>query len=272
MRRLISAALLVVATGAIAHAESVDDIIAKNLKARGGADKLKGVQTLRMSGKMMVGPGIEAPFTIEIKKPKRMRFEIVFQGMTIVQAVDGDSGWSINPMTGKKDPERMTPDDLKENQDTADFDGPLVDYKAKGHKVELAGKEKIEGTDAYKLKVTKKNGDIEYIFLDADAFLEIKSEGKRIVRDTPVEFESTTGDYKEVGGLMFPFSAEWGAKGKGQKAKMNFTKIEVNPKIDDARFKMPASAPEKKPTNPPEDKPSTEKKPPASTPPPSKGK
>src|SRR5262245_4254215 len=187
MRSLIFATMLVVVTGAIAHAESVDDVIAKNLEARGGADKLKNVQTLRMTGKMVVGPGIEAPFTIEIKRPRRMRFEIVVQGMTIVQTVDGDAGWTIQPMTGKKDPERMSADDLKEAQDQADFDGPLVDYKKKGHRVELAGKEKIEGTDAYKLKVTKKNGDIEYIYLDADAFLEIKTEGKRVMRGTPVE-------------------------------------------------------------------------------------
>jgi outer membrane lipoprotein-sorting protein len=243
MRSLIVAAVLV-AAGATAHAESVDDIIAKNIQARGG-DKLRAVQTLRMSGKLLAGPGIEAPFTIEIKKPGRLRFEVVVQGMTIVQAVDGDVGWTIQPMTGKKDAERMSPDDLKETQDQADFEGPLVDYKKKGHKVELAGKEKIEGTDAYKLKVTKKNGDTEYIYLDADAFLEIKSEGKRIVRDTPVEFDSTTGDYKDVNGVMFPFSAELGAK--GEKLKLSFTKIEVNPKIDDARFKMPApSAPGKK--------------------------
>lgn len=257
MQRLIVAVMLVVATSASARAESVDEIVAKYLQARGGADKVQGVQTLRMTGKLVAGPGIEAPFTIEVKKPGRMRFEVVVQGMTIVQAVDGDTGWTIQPMMGKKDAERMSADDLKEAQDQADIDGPLVDYKKKGHKVELAGKEKIEGTDAYKLKVTKKNGDIEYVYLDADAFLEIKAEGKRVVRGTPVDFESTSGDYKAVSGVMFPFSAEF--SNKGQKIKLNFTKIEVNPKLDDARFKMPASAPE----------PAPDKKP---TPPPAKGK
>jgi len=239
MRSLFFATMLVVATHAIAHAESVDDIIAKNLEARGGADKLKNVQTLKMTGKMMVGPGIEAPFTIEMKRPRRMRFEIVVQGMTIVQTVDGDTGWTIQPMMGKKDAERMSADDLKEAQDQADFDGPLIDYKKKGYKVELAGKEKIEGTDAYKLKVTKKNGDIELIYLDAESFLEIKSEGKRMVRGAPVEFDSTTSDYKRVSGMMFPFSAEMGSK--AEKAKLSFTNVEVNGKVDDARFKMPAS-------------------------------
>jgi outer membrane lipoprotein-sorting protein len=270
MRRFMSALLLVAATGALAHAESVDDIIAKNLKARGGLDKLKGVHTLRMSGKMMVGPGIEAPFTMEFKRPKRMRFEITVQGMQIVQALDGDNGWTIQPMTGKKDPERMAPDEMKEAQDQADFDGPLVDYKSKGHKVELVGKQKIEGTDAYKIKVTKKNGDIENLFLDADALLEIKSEGKRKIRDNEVEFESATGDYKAVDGMMFPFSVEFGAKGGQGKAKLTITKIEVNPKIEDTRFKMPAASADKKPTSPPEDKPGSEKKHPVTTPP--KGK
>jgi outer membrane lipoprotein-sorting protein len=244
---LIIAAVLVAVTGASARAESVDDIIAKHLKARGGADKVQSVQTLRMTGKLVAGPGIEAPFTIEVKKPGRMRFEVTVQGMTIVQTVDGDSGWTIQPMTGKKDAEHMSADDLKEAQDQADIDGPLLDYKKKGHKVELAGKEKVEGTDAYKLKVIKKNGDIVYVYLDADAFLEIKSEGKRVMRGTPVDFESTTGDYKEVNGVMFPFSAELDSK--GEKVKLSFTKIEVNPKIDDTRFKMPAPtpAPDKKP-------------------------
>jgi outer membrane lipoprotein-sorting protein len=244
MRSLIFAAVLVIATSPTARAESVDAIIAKHVEARGG-DKLRGVQTLRMAGKLVVGPGLEAPFALELKKPGRLRFEVVIQGMTIVQAVEGDTGWTIQPMTGKKDAERMTADDLKEIQDQADFEGPLVDYKKKGHKVELVGKEKVEGTDVYKLKVTKKNGDIETIYLDADAFLEIKSEGKRVVRDAPVEFSSTTGDYKPVSGVMFPFSTEFGIK--GQKVKLSFAKIEVNAKVDDARFKMPAPAADAKP-------------------------
>ena len=248
MRPLIIAAVIVAASSATARAETVDEIVAKHLQARGGADKVAAVQTLRMTGKLVAGPGIEAPFTIDVKKPGRMRFEITVQGMTIVQTVDGDSGWQIQPMTGKKDAERMSADDLKEAQDQADVDGPLVDYKKKGNKVELAGKEKVEGTDAFKLKVTKKNGDIVYVYLDADAFLEIKSEGKRVMRGNPVEFESTTGDYKQVEGVMFPFSAEFGVK--GEKVKLSFSKIEVNPKLDENRFKMPApapAAPDKKP-------------------------
>src|SRR5262245_7764485 len=131
MRRLLSALALVVLLPQVAAAETVDDVIAKNLKARGGLDKLKAIQSMRMTGKMMMGPGMEAAFTIEVKRPKRMRFEVTVQGMTIIQALDGDMGWTVIPFTGKKDPERMSADDLKQAQEQADIDGPLVDYKAK---------------------------------------------------------------------------------------------------------------------------------------------
>ena len=101
------------------------------------------------------------------------------------------------------------------------------------------GKDKVEGSDVYKLKVTLKNGDLLYIYLDADQYLEVRTESKTSVRGTDVEGESTIGDYKEVGGLMFPHAMEQGQKDNPQKMKMTINKIELNVPIDDARFKMP---------------------------------
>jgi hypothetical protein len=98
--------------------------------------------------------------------------------MTGVQAFDGQKTWSVMPFSGKKDAEVGTDEDNKNAQDDADFDGALVDYKAKGHTIELAGKEAVEGADAFKLKVTKKNGNIEYDYLDAETYLLVKTEGK----------------------------------------------------------------------------------------------
>ena len=190
---------------------------------------------------MALGPGIEAPFVMEQKRPNKVRMDITIQGMTIVQAYDGKVGWQLNPLQGRTEPEPLSEDGLKQIEEQADMDGPLVDYKAKGHTVELLGKEKVEGSDAYKVKVTLKNGDIRYFFIDADSFLEVRTEGKTKVRGTEVEGESTIGDYKEVGGLMLPFSLESGQKGAPQKMKMTFDKIELNVPIDDARFKMPAA-------------------------------
>ncbi|MGI9108381.1 MAG: LolA family protein [Pyrinomonadaceae bacterium] len=258
-----------------AQTPTVDDIVNKHVAAMGGVEKLKAAKSLRLTGKMTVGPGIEAPVVIEFKRPGSTRMEITLQGLTLVQAYDGKTGWMINPFQGSKTPEAMGEDELKSAAENADWEGPLVNYKEKGNKVELVGKEAVEGTDAYKLKVTLKNGDVRYMFLDADSFLSIKDESKRSIRGTEQETESASGDYKEVDGLVFAHSVEVGAKGSSQKQKITVDKIEINPAIEDARFKMPevkkaeGNAPAVKPESnttesKPADKKPTEVKPPQS--------
>ena len=232
----------------IAHADTaaapmtVDDILAKHYEACGGLAKMKAVNTMRVTGTITLGPGMEAPFTMERKRPGMRRMEFSLQGMTGIQAFDGSKTWSVMPFMGKKDPEVGTDEDNKNAQDDADFDGALVDYKTKGHTIELMGKEPVEGADAYKLKVTKKNGNIEYDYLDAETFLLVKTEGKVKRRGTEMEGETTFSDYKEVDGLMQPFSMESGAKEMPQKQKLTFTKIELNVPLDDARCAVPAGA------------------------------
>ena len=140
--------------------ETVDEIIAKNIEAKGGKAVMDAAKTMRMTGTMAMGGGMEAPFTVETKRPMKMRLEFVFQGMTGIQAYDGEQGWTVMPFMGKMEPELMTGDDLKNAEEQADFDGPLVDYEKKGNTVESLGLEEVEGTEAIKLKVTLKNGDI----------------------------------------------------------------------------------------------------------------
>lgn len=242
LRKCVMGLLALTLPALPATAQTVDELIAKNVEARGGLDKLKSVQTMRMTGKMTMGPGMEAPVTLELKRPNSVRMEFTFQGMTGVQAWDGKSGWAISPFGGKTDPEPLSPEDAKEAEEQADMDGPLVDYKSKGHAVELVGKEKVEGSDAYKLKVTLKNGTVNHSYLDADSYLTIKEESKRTVRGSEVEVESTIGDYKEVGGVLIPHSIQNGAKGRPEKQNIIVDKIELNPPLDDSRFKMPAPA------------------------------
>ncbi|HXO18532.1 MAG TPA: hypothetical protein VOA87_01265 [Thermoanaerobaculia bacterium] len=232
---LIVAALAATAAGA----QTADELIEKNVQAKGGREKLKAVQSVRMSGKMEVGPGAVAPFTLEMKRPHKVRIEFTVQGMTGIQAYDGAAGWMVMPFMGKKDPEAMPADELKEMDDQADFEGPLVDYKAKGHQVELVGKQDLEGTPAWKFKVTKKNGDVTYLYLDADAFLEVKEEGKRKVRGQDMEFETIFGDYKPVEGVVFPHSIQSKAKGAPAGQTITVDKIEINPEVADGRFAMP---------------------------------
>jgi outer membrane lipoprotein-sorting protein len=224
-------------------AQTVDEIIAKNVEARGGADKLKGVQSVKSTATLAMGPGMEAPGILIQKRGNLARLEFTIQGLTAVQAYDGTHAWQVMPFMGKKDPELMAADEAKEVEEMADIDGPMVDYKSKGNQVELLGKEKMEGTDAYKMKVSLKNGDVQTVYIDADSFLEIKEETKRTVRGSEQVYEASIGDYKEVNGVIFPFAIESGVKGSQEKQKLTITKIELNVPVDDSMFKMPAAAP-----------------------------
>src|SRR4051812_46673808 len=244
MQRKTFAWLLVAAlTGAAAQAQTADEIIAKNLAARGGKDKIKAVQSARMTGKMLLGQGMEAPFTLEMTRPNKMRMEFTIQGMTGVQAFDGTTGWSVMPFMGKKDPEAMSADESKQAADQADMDGVLVDYKDKGSQVEYAGKVDVEGTPAHKLKVTKKNGDVVNIYIDAESYMEIKDAGKVKVRGQEIEGQTLFGDFKKVDGVVYPFSIEQKSSGGPGGMTITISKIEINPTVDASRFAMPAAKP-----------------------------
>jgi outer membrane lipoprotein-sorting protein len=222
----------------ITSAQTVDELLAKSFEARGGLKKLKAVQSTRMTAKMVLPQGIEIPMTMVQKRPNSFRMEFNFQGMVGVQAYDGKTAWAVMPMMGKKDPEVMGEDDSKMAVEQSDMDGPLMDYKQKGNTVELVGKEQVEGADAYKLKVTLKNGELRHIYLDAETYLEIKSEAKRTVKGTEVESESYMGDYKEVDGMMTPFAIESGS----QRQKIVIEKVELGVALPDSLFGMPAVA------------------------------
>jgi outer membrane lipoprotein-sorting protein len=225
-------------------AQTVDEIIAKNIAAKGGLAKLKTVQSVRMTGDFDTG-SMQAGFTQSYKRPMKARLDVSIQGLTMTRAYDGQKGWQIVPFTGKKDPEPMTSEETKNTRETADFDGPLVDYKAKGSAVELVGKEKVAGADAYHLKVTLKEGEVSDLYLDAKTFLGRKAVTRKAAPGSEAEVESTFGDYKEVDGLMFPFSIEQrhvGGGDAGAVQKITFKKIEVNAPIEDSFFTMPAVA------------------------------
>jgi outer membrane lipoprotein-sorting protein len=224
-------------------AQTVDELVAKHVEALGGMGKMQAQKTRRASGKLSLPGGLEAPITLAQKRPEMYRANITFQGMDIVQAYDGKTGWQIDPTQGKKTAEPLSEDDLKDVQENADFDGPLVNYKEKGNKVELLGKEDVEGTPAYKLKVTLKSGDVKTIYLDSDAYVEIKEVSKRMIRGAEREFENTYGDYKEEGGVMMPHSFEVKPKGSPQSQKLTIDKVAVNPDIPDSYFQMPAASP-----------------------------
>jgi hypothetical protein len=224
-----------------ASAQSVDDIIAHYLKTVGGMERIQSVKTLRRTGKFIGGGGFEAAILQENKRGNLVREEFALQGMIGINAYDGKTGWKIEPWSGKKDAEALGEEEMKSILEDADFDGPLVNYKQKGNKVEFAGRDTFEGTDTFKLKVTMPAGDTYVYYLDTDYYVPIKVDIKRIVRGAEREYETVLGDYKEVAGWYLPYSVEIGTKGSPDKAKTVYEKIEANVALDDGRFSMPGA-------------------------------
>lgn len=222
--------------------ETVDGLVAKNVEAKGGAAALKAVTSLRLKGKVLANHGqLQFDYVQLKKRPGAVREELSLQGMTAIDAYDGTEGWKISPFGGRKDPEKISVDEAKALIEDAEIDGPLVDWKVKGSTVDYLGTEEVEGTLAHKLKVVRKNGDVNYVYLDPDHFLEIRIITQRMENGAQVERETDIGDYEKINGVFFPFSLEAGPKGAPDKQKVVFEKAEANVPIDDTLFKFPTT-------------------------------
>jgi outer membrane lipoprotein-sorting protein len=247
MRKTLTlAAALLVAFSMQAADLTVEQILAKNAAAKGGVDKLRALQSVRFTGKMSMGP-MEAPLTMTKKRPESMRVDFTVQGMTGTQAFDGTNGWMVMPFMGKKDAEALSGEMLKDLKEQADFDGPFLDPEKKGYKVELLGTEEVEGTKAYKLKLTR-DGNDTIVYIDADSFLDIKTVSHRKMQGQEIETETSFGNYQEFGGLLFPTSIETkptgAAAAHGGHQAITIEKVELNPAVDAALFTMPVKKPE----------------------------
>ena len=224
-------------------APTLDELVAKNIEAKGGADALRALKSLRSNGKLIVNEGqLQLAYAQTKKRPGEVRSEFSLQGMTAVQAYDGKEGWKISPFQGRKDPEKMSADDIKPLMEDAEIDGPLVDWKAKESTIEYLGREDVDGTSAYKIKVMRKNGDVSFVYLDPDHFLEIRILTQRVRHGAQEEVETDVSDYEKIGGVFVPFSVESGRKGDPDKQKIVIEKAEANVPVDDAIFHFPATA------------------------------
>jgi hypothetical protein len=255
---------------------SAEQVVKKHVSARGGLQAWRAVQTLSLSGKMDAGAGdsvtrsvrvargpgaatrktrreiaagahkgeaekqVQLPFTLARQRPNKSRLEIEFAGKTAVQVYDGTNGWKLRPYLNRNDVDAFTPQEAKTEAENADMDGPLIDYAAKGTKVELEGVEPVEGHDAYKLKLTTKTGTVRHIWIDKHSFLDVKVEG--VPRRMDGKMHSVwvyQRDFRSVQGVMIPFVLETIVDGYPQTHKIVFDKVAVNPKLDVATFAKP---------------------------------
>jgi hypothetical protein len=255
-------------------------IVDKNIAARGGLQAWRAVQTISLEGKLGAGgnrraavpvpipdkkagrqslpsrPVEEAqlPFVMELKRPRKMRFELQFNGQTAIQVFDGANGWKLRPFLNRRVVEPYTTDEIKAAAVQAELDGYLVDYAAKGTKIQLVGMEKVEDRDMYKLKLTMKNGQAIHDWIDAQTFLEAKIEGQPRILDGryhPVEVYYR--DYRPVSGLQIPYVLETRVLPVAQTKmglkdpavppeKITIDKVVVNPKFDESLFSKPDAA------------------------------
>ena len=243
MRHLAACLMMLAASTALAF--TADELALRNVAAKGGLDKLNAIRSLRLTGKLRVNGGaLELGYVELVKRPGSIRYEAQLQGLTRVQAYDGREAWQINPFQGRKDPERLSADDAKAlGENAADFTGVLVDYKAKNYTLDYLGTEDIDGTQAHKLRVTRPNGDVTYVYLDPDYFLEIRTVNRRIEHGVPNETVTDYGDYEEVAGVYVPFSLESGPKGSSERYSTQIDKAEANVAAEDTLFEFPASSP-----------------------------
>lgn len=236
-------AALVFAGGRVAAQQSVDDIIAKNLQAKGGLEKIKAVQSIRqtshLTAAMPSGPPLEGTLVMYSRRPNLSRQEVNFAtGQTMITAFDGQTAWSLNPLTGQSTPTALSGPQADAAKEQADFDGPFVDYKAKGYTVELIGTEPAGDRKVYHLKVTSKDQRIQHVYVDTVTSLE-----SRVVSElqTPMgkwEMEQQLSDFRDVEGLKVPFLVKTLMNGAEQ-ATLKVEKVEFNAKFDDSVFKMP---------------------------------
>lgn len=240
--------LLAVPWGLIADSTSAPadltatQIVERNVAARGGLQGWRSVKTLSMSGKLDAGgrQKVQLPFVLEMERNRKTRLELQFNGQTAVQVYDGTKGWKLRPFLNRRDVEPYTPDELKAASMQADIDGPLVDYVAKGTKVELEGVQEVEGHKAFNLKLILKNGQVQHIWIDAQTFLDVKVEGTPRRLDGRFHPVATyLRDYRSVNGLMIPYVNETAVEGVRQTEKILVEKVIVNPKLEDSRFSRP---------------------------------
>jgi len=239
MRHLIPLVAAVLLAPAVPEAQTLDEILAKHVAARGGRDALAALRTLRMSGRASAGPGREALVTREIARPGRIRTEFAFQGTTGVYAWDGSEGFQVSPLDGDFEPRPLTAEAAAASAEQADVEGPLVDWKAKGHALELVGSAALAGGRAHELRLTLRSGAVRRVFVDATTGLVARIESTRDLPGRAVTLEADFGDYRETGGVRFAHRIEIGVRGRPRRLLVVVDQVEVNPPLDDSRFRVP---------------------------------
>jgi outer membrane lipoprotein-sorting protein len=237
-----SALMALTAQSALAQAITADQVIEKNIAARGGLKAWRDIGSMTMTGKMDAGSkqNAQLPFVMKLKRPRMLRLELEFAGKTAVQVYDGKNGWKVRPFLGRNKVESYSQAEAQIAAEQVELDGYLIDHEAKGIKAELMGTDLVEGRNTYKLKLTLNTGQVRHLWVDAQSFFEVK------VEDTPRKLDGKMHNvvtyyrnYTPVSGLMIPFILETAVEKVPTTRKIAIEKVVLNPKLEDSAFAKP---------------------------------
>jgi len=235
-------------------------IIARNAEARGGLETWRALKSLGEKGHLehgqMKGPKTRhggpssttgsldqsLPFTLELKRPHKMRLEINLGDLTALQLFDGQQGWTIQPSAKGPLVRAFAPDEAMTAAEQIDPEGPLIDAASKGTTVTFDGQETVEGHRTYKLKLVLKGGEERHVWVDATTYLDVKIDGQRIIEGRPWPSETYFYDWKKTGGIELPYRIETAVDGVRTSNRILVDRAVVNLPIDDDRFALPKDA------------------------------
>lgn len=238
-QRLFYSIFLAFAAISFVCAQDLDEILDTHFKTI-GQEKLLKVKTMEASGKMTISMmGSEGGFKTFNKKPNKLRVEVEVMGSKIVQAYDGITAWTINPMAGSSEAMEMTGPEAEGLIETADIDGQLWNYKEKGHVLELVGTEEHGASKVFVLKLTKKNGNIDHYYIDAEDYVIVKVKSKIVANGMEMDMETLMSDYREVDGYLGAHKIEQIIGGQAY-STIQLEEVKYNPPIDDAIFAKPS--------------------------------
>ena len=246
MMKLTSGLLAIALASTAASAQqsfTADQLVAKNLEARGGAAALAAIKSLQVEGRLLTAGDFELKFKeVRLRQSAgdAVRDDLTVQGLTIVQAFDGANGWKINPFAGRRDAEKMSADEGRSMADQALVSGTLLSAAANKSRVTAEGFEDFDGTKSYKLKVVQPDGDEFDYLLDPDTFLEIKVTEMRRQRGILSVNNSELGDYEKVDGVYFPMAIDaWSGDNSNSRSRLVVEKVTANVDAPASLFVLP---------------------------------
>lgn len=236
MKQLIRVLLFIFFTTLVSRvqAQSLEDILEKHFKAV-GQEKLVSAQTYLMKAKI-VQMGMELPMVMKIKNPNKFRVEMEMQGQKMIQAYDGEKGWMIVPWLSP-DPQEMAGDQLKQAMEQADIKGELYNYSEKGHSVDFTGKVNLDGKEAYRLKLTAKDGTVKNYFIDTETYLITKVKAKVNTMGQEVDVDMKMSGYKDFDGVKMAMKME--SHTPMETMSVIIEDVQFDPIFDDAIFNLP---------------------------------